>query len=156
TSDKPPKAKKSKYGFVSKKHTLKYVATSEAEDVLIMKPQVAAEDAELQKVLEESMKTAYAVAPWGPLLPVVIREPESGKYQPLLEVPGKGKTKVTKEQVAHDLLNAGAQDEGQAGSNPEEQSKGQAGPDPRNAGADEQLMSSPVVHAGSDRVYMDL
>nr|GFB76035.1 E-beta-farnesene synthase [Tanacetum cinerariifolium] len=46
---------------------------------------------------------AYAL-PKGPLLPVVIREPESGKYQPLPEVPGKGKAKVTEEQVAHDLL----------------------------------------------------
>nr|GEX35056.1 hypothetical protein [Tanacetum cinerariifolium] len=55
-------------------------------------------------VLEESMKTAYAVAPRGPLPPVVIREPESGKYQPLPEVPGKGKAKVSEEQVAHDLL----------------------------------------------------
>nr|GEX37746.1 integrase, catalytic region, zinc finger, CCHC-type, peptidase aspartic, catalytic [Tanacetum cinerariifolium] len=40
----------------------------------------------------------------GPLPPVVIREPESGKYQPLPEVPGKGKAKVSEEQVAHDLL----------------------------------------------------
>nr|GFD30472.1 hypothetical protein [Tanacetum cinerariifolium] len=36
---------------------------------------------------------------------VVIREPKSGKYQPLPEVPGKGKEKVTEEQVARDLLN---------------------------------------------------
>nr|GEW94483.1 hypothetical protein [Tanacetum cinerariifolium] len=104
TFGKPPKAKKSKFGWVSKKRTLKHAATSEAEDVPIMEPQVAAEDAELQKVLEESMKTAYVVAPRGPLPPVVIREPESGKYQPLPEVPGKGKAKVTEEQVAHDLL----------------------------------------------------
>nr|GFC85411.1 hypothetical protein [Tanacetum cinerariifolium] len=101
TSDKPPKEKKSKYGWVSKKRSLKHVATSEAEDVPVMEPQVAAEDAELQKVLEESMKTAY-VLPRGPLPPVVIREPELGKYQPLPEVPGKGKAKVTEEQVAHD------------------------------------------------------
>nr|GEY27562.1 retrovirus-related Pol polyprotein from transposon TNT 1-94 [Tanacetum cinerariifolium] len=39
-----------------------------------------------------------------PLPPVVIREPDLGKYQPLPEVPGKGKAKVSKEQVAHDLL----------------------------------------------------
>nr|GEV24847.1 hypothetical protein [Tanacetum cinerariifolium] len=104
TSDKPPKAKKSKYGWVSKKRTLKNVATSEAEDVPIMEPLVTAEDAELQKVLEESMKIAYAAAPRGPLPPVVIREPKSGKYQPLPEVPGKGKAKVSEEQVAHDLL----------------------------------------------------
>nr|GFA52946.1 hypothetical protein [Tanacetum cinerariifolium] len=39
--------------------------------------------------LEESMKDAYAL-PKGSLLLVVIREPESRKYQPLPEVPGKG------------------------------------------------------------------
>nr|GEZ50334.1 hypothetical protein [Tanacetum cinerariifolium] len=104
TSDKPPKAKKSKYGWVSKKRTLKHVAESEAEDVSIIEPQIAAEDAELQKVLEESIKTVYAAAPRGLLPPVVIREPESGKYQPLPEVPGKGKAKVSEEQVAYDLL----------------------------------------------------
>nr|GEW92135.1 hypothetical protein [Tanacetum cinerariifolium] len=40
----------------------------------------------------------------GPLPPVVIREPESRKYQPLPEVPGKGKAKVFEEQVVNDLL----------------------------------------------------
>nr|GEU45168.1 hypothetical protein [Tanacetum cinerariifolium] len=103
TSDKPPKAKKSKYGFISKKCTLKYVAASVARDAPAKEAQVAAEDADMQKALEESMKTMYAV-PRGSLPPVVIREPESGKYQPLPRVPGKGKAKVTEEQVAHDLL----------------------------------------------------
>nr|GEU71004.1 ribonuclease H-like domain-containing protein [Tanacetum cinerariifolium] len=78
-SDKPSKATKSRHGFV------------------------AAKEANMQRALEESLKSIYDV-PWGPLLPVVIKEPESGKYQPLLEVPGKGKEKVTEEQVAHDLL----------------------------------------------------
>nr|GFD14496.1 hypothetical protein [Tanacetum cinerariifolium] len=78
-------------------------AKSVAEDEPAKEPQVAAEDADLQKALEESMKSMYA-APRGPLPPVVIREPESGKYQPLPEMPGKGKVKVTEEQVAHDLL----------------------------------------------------
>nr|GEX51325.1 histone deacetylase 14 [Tanacetum cinerariifolium] len=103
TSDKPPKAKKSKYDVIGKKRSLKYVAALEAEDVPVMEPQVAAEDTNLQKALEESMKTAYAL-PRGPLSLVVIREPKSGKYQPLPEVPGKGKAKGTEEQVAHDLL----------------------------------------------------
>nr|GEU41592.1 hypothetical protein [Tanacetum cinerariifolium] len=40
----------------------------------------------------------------GPLPSVVIREPDSGKFQPLLEVQGKGKKKVSNEQVALDLL----------------------------------------------------
>nr|GEU98525.1 retrovirus-related Pol polyprotein from transposon TNT 1-94 [Tanacetum cinerariifolium] len=103
TSDKPLKAKKSKYGVIGKKRSLKSVAALEAEDVPVMEPQVTAEDTDLQKTLEESMKTAYAL-PRGPLPPLVIREPESGKYQPLPEVPGKGKAKVIEEQVAHDLL----------------------------------------------------
>nr|GEW06392.1 reverse transcriptase domain-containing protein [Tanacetum cinerariifolium] len=88
--------------------------------------------------MEESMKDAYAL-PKGPLPPVVIREPESGKYQPLPEVPGKGKAKVSEEQVAHDLLSLQkhkktsladqyifqSQDEGQAGPDPNAQDEGQ-------------------------------
>nr|GFC65780.1 hypothetical protein [Tanacetum cinerariifolium] len=51
---------------------------------------------------------------------------------------------------------ASAQDEGQAGSNPNETSEGQARPDPGDAGAKVQSIPSPVVHAGSDREHMDL
>nr|GEV15695.1 hypothetical protein [Tanacetum cinerariifolium] len=169
TSDKPLEAKKSKYGFIGKKRSLK-------------------------SALEESMKTMYD-APRGPLPPVVIREPESGKYQPLPEVPGKGKAKVTEEQVAHDLLSlqmpkkksptdqyifqrcafeptgSSGHDESpyamlgqpdskeeleKTGSDTGAQDEGQAGPDPGNAGADELSMPSPMVHAGSDREHMDL
>nr|GEU56965.1 copia protein [Tanacetum cinerariifolium] len=125
TSNKPPKAKKSKYGFIGKKRSLKSVAALEAKDVLAMEPQVAAEDADLQKALEESTKTTYA-PPRGPLLPVVIREPESGKYQPLPEVPGKGKEKVTEEQSERK-----ESEKGMSGTNEGSQGKGegQAGPD---------------------------
>nr|GEZ90143.1 E-beta-farnesene synthase [Tanacetum cinerariifolium] len=130
--------------------------------------------------VEESMKDTYAL-PKGPLPPVVTKEPESGKYQPLPEVPGKGKAKVSEEQVAHDLPNSkeesekivlgvkkGGQDEGQAGPDPDAQAEdqtgsdagaqaeGQAGPDPGNAEARVQSTSSSVVHAGSDREHMDL
>nr|GEX21481.1 E-beta-farnesene synthase [Tanacetum cinerariifolium] len=107
TTDKPAKAKRIKHSATSKtrkpKSSPKYVAASKAEEVPTVEPQVADEDSDYQKALEESMKAAYAL-PRGPLPPVVIREPESEKYQPLLEVPGKGKAKVTEEQVAHDLL----------------------------------------------------
>nr|GEZ46149.1 histone deacetylase 14 [Tanacetum cinerariifolium] len=85
------------------KRTLKNVEASKVEEVPAMEPQVAAEDTDLQKALEESMKITYAL-PRGPLPPVVIRELALGKYQPLLEVPGKGKAKVTEEQVAYDIL----------------------------------------------------
>nr|GEW21814.1 hypothetical protein [Tanacetum cinerariifolium] len=222
TADKPAKAKRIKRSISRKtrqpRSSPKSVGASEAEEVPAEEPQVADEDADYQKAVEESMKNAYAL-PKGPLPPVVIREPESGKYQPLPEVPGKGKAKVTEEQVAHDLLSlqkhkktspadqyifqrrvsepygssghnespyallgqsdneeesektgsdAGAQADGQAGSNPDETSeghagsnpdetsKGQAGPDPGGAEAKVQSISSPVVHAGSDREHMDL
>nr|GEU46665.1 histone deacetylase 14 [Tanacetum cinerariifolium] len=78
TSDKPSKAKKIQIWLcIQKTHS--------------------------EKALEEGLKSMYDV-PRGLLPPVVIREPESGKYQPLPEVPGKGKAKVTEEQVVHDLL----------------------------------------------------
>nr|GEX71660.1 hypothetical protein [Tanacetum cinerariifolium] len=99
-----PKLRNPNMAFSSKKLSLKSVAASVAEDVPAVEPQVATEDADFQKALEESMKTMYAAAPRGPLPPVVIREPESGKYQPLPDVPRKGKAKVNEEQVAHDLL----------------------------------------------------
>nr|GFD22350.1 hypothetical protein [Tanacetum cinerariifolium] len=87
----------------AKKRTLKSVAESVAKDAPAKEPQVAPEDADMQKALKESLKRVFDV-PWGPLPPVVIKEPESRKYQLLPEVPGKGKAKVTKEQVSHDLL----------------------------------------------------
>nr|GEU79056.1 hypothetical protein [Tanacetum cinerariifolium] len=107
TTDKPAKAKRIKHSVSRKtrqpRRSPKSVGASEAEEVTAEEPQVANEDADYQKAVEESMKDAYAL-PKGALPPVVIMEPESGKYQPLPEVPGKGKAKVTKEQVAHDLL----------------------------------------------------
>ncbi|GJT66594.1 hypothetical protein Tco_1018074 [Tanacetum coccineum] len=44
-------------------------------------------------------------APWGPLPLVVFRETDTGKFQPLPEVEGKGKEKVSAEQAAQVLLN---------------------------------------------------
>nr|GEY17845.1 monodehydroascorbate reductase [Tanacetum cinerariifolium] len=83
TTDKPAKGKRIKRSVSRNTHqsrgSPKSVGASEAEEVPAEEPQ-------------------------GPLPPVVIREPESGKYQPLPEVPGKGKAKVFEEQVAHDLL----------------------------------------------------
>nr|GEX10540.1 hypothetical protein [Tanacetum cinerariifolium] len=59
-----------------KKRTLKSVAASVADDAPPMEPQLAAEDVDLKKELEESMKSIYDV-PRGPIPPVVIREPET-------------------------------------------------------------------------------
>nr|GEW95231.1 copia protein [Tanacetum cinerariifolium] len=134
-------------------------------EVPAMEPQVAAEDSDLQKALEESMKTAYAL-PRGPLPLVVIREPESGKYQLLPEVPKKGKAKVTEEESNSEeesekvVLGAteGGNDEDHAGPDPGAQAEGQMGTDADsgNTGDEEQSIPSPVVHAGPDHEHMDL
>ncbi|GKC49648.1 hypothetical protein Tco_1072393, partial [Tanacetum coccineum] len=54
------------------------------EGVLEMEPAYNQEEADIQKAVEESLKDVHA-AYQGPLPPVVIREPESGKFQPLSE-----------------------------------------------------------------------
>ncbi|GJU61875.1 retrovirus-related pol polyprotein from transposon TNT 1-94 [Tanacetum coccineum] len=61
------------------------------------------EEANLQRALELSLKE-QGERTQGPARPVVIREPDSGRIQPLPEVQGKGKEKVAEEQAAHDLL----------------------------------------------------
>ncbi|GJU66535.1 retrovirus-related pol polyprotein from transposon TNT 1-94 [Tanacetum coccineum] len=70
----------------------------------VNEPWFGDEEADMQKVVEESLKDVHA-AHQGPLPPMVIREPESGKIQPLPEVQGKGKEKVGEEQAAQVLLN---------------------------------------------------
>ncbi|GKG62529.1 hypothetical protein Tco_0634302, partial [Tanacetum coccineum] len=47
------------------------------------------EEAILQKVLQESLTDAYPTQK-GPLPPVVFKETDTGKFQPLPEVSGKG------------------------------------------------------------------
>nr|GEX11088.1 hypothetical protein [Tanacetum cinerariifolium] len=166
-SDKTSQARKSRPGLVSKRRkpisSLRSVDESMDEDISEKEPRVDDEEADVQRALEESLKSMYDI-PRGLLPPVVIREPESEKYQPLLEVPGKGKEKVTEEQEYDEDVSgtegqAGpkpdAQDEGHDGSNPDEKAKGQVGPNPGNAEAS-QPMPSPVVHAGSDLEHMDL
>ncbi|GJY40866.1 hypothetical protein Tco_0428136 [Tanacetum coccineum] len=74
------------------------------EGVPATEPRVDDEKAIMQKVLEESRKDAYP-AHQGPLPPIVFREPDSGKLQPLPKVQGKGKEKVGEEQAVQVLLN---------------------------------------------------
>ncbi|GJV41348.1 hypothetical protein Tco_1419788, partial [Tanacetum coccineum] len=103
-TEAPSQAKRSKAGRVSKKRTLQLRDEFIDEGVPATEPGVDDEEAIVQKVLEESMKDAYP-AHQGPLPPVVFREPDSGKLQPLPEVQGKGKEKVGEEQAAQVLLN---------------------------------------------------
>nr|GEW47882.1 E-beta-farnesene synthase [Tanacetum cinerariifolium] len=172
TTDKPAKAKRIKHSIScntrQSRGSPKSVGASEAKEVPAKEPQVAEEDADFLKAVEESMKDTY-VLPKGQLPPVVIRESELGKYQPLPKVPGKGKAKVSEDEEESEKTGSdiGAQAEGQAvsnpdetskgqaGSNPDETSEGQAGPDPGNAEARVQSTSSPMVHVGSDREHMD-
>ncbi|GJU80841.1 retrovirus-related pol polyprotein from transposon TNT 1-94 [Tanacetum coccineum] len=82
----------------------KWYVLSTYQGVPVNEPRFGDEEADLQKAVEESLKDVHA-AHQGPLPPVVIREPESGKFQPLPEVQGKGKEKVGEEQAAQVLLN---------------------------------------------------
>nr|GFA81524.1 E-beta-farnesene synthase [Tanacetum cinerariifolium] len=106
-SDRPSQARNSKPGLVTKRrkptNSLRSEDESVAEDILEKEPRVDDEEADVQRALKESLKSIYDVHR-GLLPPMVIREPESGKYQPLPEVQGKGKEKVTEELVAHYLL----------------------------------------------------
>ncbi|GJV06217.1 hypothetical protein Tco_1343873, partial [Tanacetum coccineum] len=189
SSEAQPLAKRAKAGKVIKKRSVKsskqLVDEFIDEGVPTAKPSLEdTEEAILQKVLEESLTDAYPTQR-GPLPPVVIRETDAGKFQPLPEVPGKGKEKVGEEQAAQVLLHlqttkkkspteqyifqrhtpvpyesagqessslyaerglsgsdtesdeempsvirSGAQDEGQAGSDPGTLAEGQAGSDP--------------------------
>ncbi|GJW99406.1 putative reverse transcriptase domain-containing protein [Tanacetum coccineum] len=107
TLDEPSPAKRSKGGLVGKRHKpkslLMLVDEPSDEGVPIEDPAHTDEEADLQRALELSLKE-QAERTQGPARPVVLREPESGKYQPLPEVQGKGKEKVVDEQAAHDLL----------------------------------------------------
>ncbi|GJU70602.1 hypothetical protein Tco_1256861 [Tanacetum coccineum] len=107
-SEAPSPSKRTKAGKVIKKRTqkssLQLVDEFVDEGVLVNDPNFGDEEADLQKAVEEYLKDVHA-ADQGPLPSVVIREPESGKFQPLPEVQGKRKEKVGEEQAAQVLLN---------------------------------------------------
>nr|GEX20223.1 hypothetical protein [Tanacetum cinerariifolium] len=96
--DKPFPARKSKPGLVSKRRkpfsSLRSIDESVAKGIPEKEPRDDDEEADVQRALEERLKSIYD-ASRGPLPPVVIREPKSGKYQLLPEVQGKGKAKAT-------------------------------------------------------------
>ncbi|GKF19174.1 hypothetical protein Tco_0067812 [Tanacetum coccineum] len=96
TSEVPSPAKRSKAAKVVKKRTkkssLQLVDEFVDEGVPENEPRIGDEEADRKKAVEESLKEFHS-ARQGPLPLVVIREPESGKFQPLLEVQGKVITK---------------------------------------------------------------
>nr|GEY87632.1 putative reverse transcriptase domain-containing protein [Tanacetum cinerariifolium] len=133
-----------KGGLVGKirkpKSPLKLVDEASSEDVPVKEPAYNKEEANLQRALELSLKE-QAERTQGPARLVVIKEPDSGRIQPLPNVQGKGKEKVVDEQASHDLLtlltpkhkgsiDTRDQDEGQAGPNPGNHDESQARPNP--------------------------
>nr|GEY89084.1 hypothetical protein [Tanacetum cinerariifolium] len=170
--------------------------TANIQGIPEKEPRFDDEEADVQRALEESLKNVYD-APRGLLLPVVISEPDSGKYQPLPEKKSPAeqfifqrRTSTPTESSGYDVSsslyvelgltdsevksnedvpgidagvqdegqagpNLGEQDEGQAGPNLGEQDEGQAGPNPGDA-ATSQPQSSPVVHVGPNLEHTDL
>ncbi|GJT52668.1 retrovirus-related pol polyprotein from transposon TNT 1-94 [Tanacetum coccineum] len=107
TPDESSQAKRSKGGLVQKrrkpKSPLNLVDEPSDEGVPVEELAHTDEEADLQRALEISLKE-QAERTQGPARLMVLREPDSGKYQPLPEVQGKGKEKVIDEQATHDLL----------------------------------------------------
>ncbi|GKA85110.1 retrovirus-related pol polyprotein from transposon TNT 1-94, partial [Tanacetum coccineum] len=108
TTEATPPAKRAKAGKVAKKRTLKksqqLVEEFVDEGIPLTKPGFGDLEADTQRAIVESLKDAHG-APRGPLPPVVFRETNTGKFQPLPEVEGKGKEKVSAEQATQVLLN---------------------------------------------------
>nr|GEW45632.1 hypothetical protein [Tanacetum cinerariifolium] len=91
TSDKPSPAKRSKSGLVTKRRkptsSLRSVDESVDKGIPEKEPRFDNEEAGIQRVVEESLKSVHDSLRVT-LPPVVIREPDSRKFQPLLEVHG--------------------------------------------------------------------
>ncbi|GJW48379.1 putative reverse transcriptase domain-containing protein [Tanacetum coccineum] len=171
TPDEPSPAKRSKAGLVTKKRKpkspLKLVDEPSNEGVSVEEPVYNEEDADLERALELSLMEQGAQTQ-GPARPVVIREPESRRIQPLPEVQVKGKEKVIEEQAAHDLLTLQTpmkkslvdqfifqrrppmptESSAHAGPNPGEQDEGQDGLNPSTLN-EGQAGSNPGDTAGS-------
>ncbi|GJU09048.1 retrovirus-related pol polyprotein from transposon TNT 1-94, partial [Tanacetum coccineum] len=134
TTDESSPAKRSKGGLVTKKRKpkspLKLVDEPSNEGVPVEEPTYNEEDADLERALELSLMEQGAQIQ-GPARPVVIREPESGRIQPLPErrppMPTESSSHAespsmdaelnltdseTKSDVEASKINAGSQDKG--------------------------------------------
>ncbi|GKB27749.1 hypothetical protein Tco_0867150 [Tanacetum coccineum] len=156
SSEAPSLAKQPKAGKVIKKRTqkssLQLVDEFVDEGVPVNEPRFGDEEADMQKAVEESLKDVHA-AHQGPLPPVVIREPESRKFQPLSERRTPVPTEPSGYEESSSLyvelgltdsetesgddvspkINPEAQDKGHARPNPGKQVEGQAGSNPDDA-----------------------
>nr|GEV42009.1 hypothetical protein [Tanacetum cinerariifolium] len=178
---KPARSKPSKAGgLVGKrgkpKSPLKLVDEFTNEGVPVKETSYNEEEANLQRALDLSLKELDKQTQ-GPARPMVFRESDSGRFQPLPEInlsfrgaltclPGNVESpsidaeltmtdSVTESDEDVAEINAGDQDEGQARPNPSKHDEGQAGSNPGNV-AESQPQSSHVVHAGPNLEHMDL
>ncbi|GJZ19226.1 hypothetical protein Tco_0555816 [Tanacetum coccineum] len=188
-TEAPSLAKRLKAGKVVNKRTLK--SSQQLVDELVDKgvpadePRFEDEEADImQKLMEESLKDSY-LAPRGLIPPMVIREPEPGKFQPLPEVQERGKR--SRLQRKRTLLNSSSfrgallpqepsglvetsslyaelgltvsemdsDEEVSPETNEEDQEEGQGGTNPGDVGVS-QTPSSHVVYAGPNLDHMDL
>nr|GFA40050.1 hypothetical protein [Tanacetum cinerariifolium] len=108
--------------------------TADIQGIPKKEPRFDDEEAEVQRALEEILKSVYD-APRGPLPPVVIRESErtstpteSSGHDESSSLYAKLGLKDSEVESDEDVLgiDAGVSDEGQAGPNPGEQDEGQA------------------------------
>nr|GEV95014.1 retrovirus-related Pol polyprotein from transposon TNT 1-94 [Tanacetum cinerariifolium] len=163
---------------------LKSMDESGAEDVPAKEPQVDAEDADMQRALEEGLKSMHNPKRTSPADQYIFQRrtstptgsSEHDESSSLYAEFGLSNSKEESQEVmpradargqgeGHAGPDPGAQAKGQAGpepgaqdegqADPNKQPEGQAGPDPGNAESS-QPMPSLVVHAGSDREHMDL
>nr|GEX92759.1 hypothetical protein [Tanacetum cinerariifolium] len=164
TSDNPSLAKRSKSGLVTKRRkptsSLRSIDESVDEGIPEKEPRFDDEEANIQRKMEESLKSVHD-APRGSLPPVVIKEPDSGKFQPLLEVQGKDKEKrrtpaSTKPSGHAESLSIYAElGLTDSASEFNEEVPPVAGSDPDDD-AEPQPQSSPIVHAGPNLEHIDL
>ncbi|GKA39179.1 hypothetical protein Tco_0731730 [Tanacetum coccineum] len=90
TSEANRQAKRAKAGKVVKKRTLKRSQHLVDEGIPLTEPGFGDLEADTQRAIEESLKDAQG-APRGPFPPVVFRETDTGKFQPLPECIVNGK-----------------------------------------------------------------
>ncbi|GJT21983.1 retrovirus-related pol polyprotein from transposon TNT 1-94 [Tanacetum coccineum] len=162
--DEPSPAKRSKGGLVTKrrkpKSTLKLIDEPSDEGIPIEEPGNADEDADLQRALELSLKE-QAERTHGPAHSVVIREPDSGRIQPL----PKRRPSMPTESSAHaespsldaelTLTDSETESDEEASKTNAENQEGQVGPNPGIV-AESQLQTSHMVHARPNLEHMDL
>nr|GEX00748.1 hypothetical protein [Tanacetum cinerariifolium] len=133
-----------------------------SKDVSVEKPAYNEEEANLQRALELSLKE-QAKQTQGPARSVVIREPDSGRFQllperrtPMLaEASGPTESPSLDAELALTDSETESDDKGEAGPNPSIQDEGEARSNPGDA-AGSQPQLSHVVHAGPNLEPMDL